>query len=154
MSLYPFPLAQGKNNPETHVWSQSRCDTYPSDCPSVKGLFSPLLRVLGRGCQLSIFFGERESWGRLPWWLSWWRTFLQRERPGYDPWVGKFPWRREWLPMPVFWPGEFHGLYSPWGCKESDTTEQLLHFTSLQGWGGRQMLWVLLALVRCLDFFS
>ena len=27
---------------------------------------------------------------------------------------------------PVFWPGEFHGLYSPWGRKESDTTEQLL----------------------------
>ena len=26
---------------------------------------------------------------------------------------------------PVFWPEEFHGLYSPWGCKESDTTEQL-----------------------------
>ena len=22
-------------------------------------------------------------------------------------------------------PGEFHGLYSPWGCKESDTTERL-----------------------------
>ena len=29
------------------------------------------------------------------------------------------------LPTPVFWPGEFHGLYSPWGCKELDTTEQL-----------------------------
>ena len=27
--------------------------------------------------------------------------------------------------MPVFWPGEFHGLYSPWGRKESDTTERL-----------------------------
>ena len=27
------------------------------------------------------------------------------------------------LPTPVFWPGEFHGLYSPWGRKESDTTE-------------------------------
>ena len=39
--------------------------------------------------------------------------------------VGKIPWRREPLPTPVFWPGEFHGLYSPWGCKESDTTEQL-----------------------------
>ena len=26
---------------------------------------------------------------------------------------------------PVFWPGEFHGVYSPWGCKESDTTERL-----------------------------
>ena len=33
------------------------------------------------------------------------------------------PWRRERLPTPVFWPGEFHGLYSPW--KESDTVEWL-----------------------------
>ena len=40
-------------------------------------------------------------------------------------WVGKIPWRREWLPTPVFWPGEFHGLYSPRGNKEADTTEQL-----------------------------
>ena len=32
-----------------------------------------------------------------------------------DPSVGKIPWRRKWLPTPVFWPGEFHGLYSPWG---------------------------------------
>ena len=36
-------------------------------------------------------------------------------------------WRREWQPTPVFLPGEFHGQrslagYSPWGCKESDTT--------------------------------
>ena len=29
------------------------------------------------------------------------------------------------LPTPVFWPGEFHGLYSPWGRKESDTNERL-----------------------------
>ena len=29
-----------------------------------------------------------------------------------DPWVGKIPWRRERLLTPVFWPGEFHGLYS------------------------------------------
>ena len=29
------------------------------------------------------------------------------------------------LPTLVFWPGEFHRLYSPWGCKESDTTEQV-----------------------------
>ena len=44
---------------------------------------------------------------------------------GFDPWVGKIPWRRERLPPQVFWPGEFHGLYSPWGRKELDTTEQL-----------------------------
>ena len=56
---------------------------------------------------------------------------LQCRRPRFDPWVGKIPWRRERLPTPVFWPGEFHGLYSPWGLKESDTTERLLfHFTS------------------------
>ena len=46
-------------------------------------------------------------------------------KPGFDPWVGKIPWRRERLPTPVFWPGEFHGLYSPWGCKELDMTERL-----------------------------
>jgi len=28
----------------------------------------------------------------------------------------------------VFWPGELHGLYSPWGCKESDMTERLSLF--------------------------
>ena len=32
---------------------------------------------------------------------------------------------RERLPTPGFCPGEFHGLYSPWGRKESDMTEGL-----------------------------
>ena len=35
------------------------------------------------------------------------------------------PWRRERLPTPVFWSGEFQELYSPWGRKESDMTERL-----------------------------
>ena len=35
----------------------------------------------------------------------------------------KITWRREKLLTPVFWPGEFHGLYSPGDHKESDTTE-------------------------------
>ena len=48
-------------------------------------------------------------------------------RPEFDPWVEKIPWRRERLPIPVFWPGEFHGLFSPWGRKGSDTTERLSH---------------------------
>ena len=34
-------------------------------------------------------------------------------------------WRKERLHTPVFWPGEFQGLYSPWGLKELDMTEQL-----------------------------
>ena len=64
---------------------------------------------------------------RLPWWLRWLRIWLQCGRPRFEPWVGKMSWRRERLPTPVFWPGEFHGLHSPWGCKESDTTERLSH---------------------------
>ena len=36
---------------------------------------------------------------------------------GLIPGLGRFPWRREWLPTPVFRPGEFHGLCSPWGSK-------------------------------------
>ena len=31
------------------------------------------------------------------------------KRPGFDPWVGKIPWRRTWQPTPIFLPGE-----SPW----------------------------------------
>ena len=45
--------------------------------------------------------------------------------PSSIPGSGRFPWRRDKLPTPVFWPGEFHGLYSLWDCKESDTTEWL-----------------------------
>ena len=61
----------------------------------------------------------------LPLWINWLRIHLQCGRPGSDPWVGKIPQRRERLPTPVFWPGEFHGLCSSWGHKESDTTEWL-----------------------------
>ena len=39
--------------------------------------------------------------------------------------VGKTPWRRERLPTPAFWPGEFNVLYSPWVHKESDVTGRL-----------------------------
>ena len=58
-----------------------------------------------------------------------------RGRPGFDPWVGKIPWRRQWHPTPVLLPGKSHRWrslvgYSPWGHKESDTTERLhFHFS-------------------------
>ena len=63
---------------------------------------------------------------------------------GFDPWVGKIPCKREWQPIPVFLPGEFHGQrslvgYSPWGRKELDTTERLTHTHTHQKQGDRPL---------------
>ena len=44
---------------------------------------------------------------------------------GLIPGLGRYSGERERLPTPIFWSGEFQGLYSPWGRKESDTTERL-----------------------------
>ena len=49
---------------------------------------------------------------------------------GFDPWVGKIPWRRKLQPTPVFLPREFHGHrslvgYSTCGHKQLDMTEKL-----------------------------
>ena len=56
---------------------------------------------------------------------------------GFNPWVGKIPWRRKWQPTPIFLPGESHGQgnladCSPWGHKELDITEQLNTDTKLK----------------------
>ena len=84
----------------------------------------------------------------LPWWLRWERICLQCGRLGFDPWVGKIPWRRKWLPTPGFLPGESHEQrslegYGPGGCKESGTTERLsTHIRETQVGVGR-VLWSL-----------
>ena len=81
-----------------------------------------------------------QSWEDCLWWTLLLLDFpggsdgksiwLQCWRPGFDPWVGKIPWRRKWQPTPVFLPGKYRGWRnlagrSPWGGKESDTTEWL-----------------------------
>ena len=53
----------------------------------------------------------------------------RHRRRGFNPWVMKIPWRRARQLTLVFLPGKSHGKrnlagYSPWGCKESDMTEQ------------------------------
>ena len=70
----------------------------------------------------------------LPWWLRRYSVCLKCGRPGFSPWVRKISWRSKWQATPVLLPGKFHGGrslvgYSPWGRKESDTTERL-HFKS------------------------
>ena len=59
-----------------------------------------------------------------PQWLSCKEPACQCMRHGYDLWVGKIPWRREWQPTPVFLPGKSHGQrslvgYSPWVHKRA-----------------------------------
>ena len=77
--------------------------------------------------------------------ITLWKKFYlvksrQCGRPGFDPWVGKILWRRKWQLTPVLLPGKPHGRslvgYSPWGCKESDTTEQLYLLSQSYGFSG------------------
>ena len=49
------------------------------------------------------------------------------QRPGFNPWVGNIPWRREQLPTPVFWPGEFHGLSMGLPRVGHDWVTKILH---------------------------
>ena len=58
-------------------------------------------------------------------WLSSIEAICQFRRDGFNPWVGKIPWRRKWQPTPIFLPGKSHGQrslvgYSP-GVAKSQT---------------------------------
>ena len=44
---------------------------------------------------------------------------------GLIPGLERSPGEGKGNPTPVFWPGEFHGLYSSWSRKESDMTKRL-----------------------------
>ena len=89
--------------PDSSVGKESTCNA--RDPSSILGLE----RSTGEG----IGYPLQYSWASFG--LSWSRICLQCRRPGFEPWVGKIPWRRERLPTPVFQPGICHGLYSPWG---------------------------------------
>ena len=70
------------------VWKQKGC--------FILNFFQAFYFVLGYSLPGSS--NGKESW--------------QGRRPRFDPWVRKIPWRREWLPTPVFLPGECHGQRS------------------------------------------
>ena len=68
------------------------------------------------------------------------------QRRGFDPWVGKIPWRRAWQPTPVFLPGKSHGQrslasYSSCGHKESEATEFVL-LLKFQNTANPHYLWI------------
>ena len=71
--------------------------------------------------------GIREMWASL---VAQMVKNLLAVQAGFDSWVRKIPWRREWLPIPEFFLQNFmdrgpDGLHSPWGQKQSDMTERL-----------------------------
>ena len=66
-----------------------------------------LIPASGRSPGEGIGYPLQCSWASLVAWME--KIHLQCGRPGFDTWVAKILWRRERLPTPVSWPGEFHG---------------------------------------------
>ena len=71
---------------------------------------------------------------RLSWWRSGKESTCQYRRLGFNPWVGRVPWKRKWQPTPAFLPGNSHGQRSlvglqPMGSQESQT--QLSDWTTI-----------------------
>ena len=137
------------------VWNLFLCKEYDKDTVSFyheatwPWISSSLLSFLFNSQLCSIRWSAQTrhivhylfNWSN-PWWLIWQKICLQWRRPGFHSWVGKTAWRREWLPLPVFLPGEFHGQrsltgFSPCGCKELDMTEHLTLLTIPQ-WSGKK----------------
>ena len=103
--------------------------------------------VMDREARYAAIHGVSKSWTRLSNWTrttrdpQWnskqWASLaaqLVKNPPAmWETWVRSLGWEdsqekgREWLPIPLLWPGEFHGLNSPWGCNKLDTTEWLSH---------------------------
>ena len=96
-------LTYGRGFPDSSVGKESTCNAGESS------LIPGLERSTGEGTGYSLQY----SWASLVAQLV--KNLPASQRPGFDPWVGKISWRRERLPTPVFWLGEFHELYSPWG---------------------------------------
>ena len=102
--------------PNSSVGKESACNTGDPD----------LIPGLGRSPGKGICYPLQYLWASLVAQMV--KHLSVRRRPGFYPWVGKIPWKRAWQPTPVFSPGESSwteepGGYSPWGCKDLDTTK-------------------------------
>ena len=93
--------------PDSSVGKESACNA--GDLGSIPGL--------GRSAGEGIGYPLQYSWTSLV-------AQLVKNPPAmWETWVRSLGWEdlleKERIPTPVFLPGELHGLYSPWGCKES-----------------------------------
>ena len=85
---------------------------------------------------------------------QWYRICLQYGRSGLAPWVGTIPWRRERLPTPVFWPGEFHGLHTVHGVTKSQTQLSNFYFQFSLSVYSCHLFLISFASVRSIPFLS
>ena len=104
-------MARKAGFPDISVGKESACNA--GDPSSIPGSG----RYTGEG----IGYPLQYSWASLV-------AQLVKNPPAmWETWVRSLGWEdppeKGRLPTPVFWPGEFHGLSSPWGLKELDTTE-------------------------------
>ena len=119
--------------PDSSVGKESTCNA--GDPSLIPGLGRSAGEGIGGPTPLFLGFPVAQLAENLP--------AMQETWVKFNSWVGKIPWRRERLPTSVFWPREFHEVYSPWGHKELDTTERL----SLTSLSQKEK-------VKCLSFFS
>ena len=107
--IHQSPLSMGF--PRQEYWSGSPLPSLgdlPNPGSKTMSLASPALA--GR------FFTTEPPSKQLPRWRHGKESARQcrgRKRPGFNPWVRKIPWSREWQPSPVFLPGKFHGQRTP-----------------------------------------
>ena len=124
-----FLLQSMKVKSESEVDQSCLTLSDPKNCSppgsSIHGIFQARVLEWGANLVIRIFW----DWGFLG--GSAIKNLLQlrsRRRRWFSPWFGKIPWKRKWLPTPIFLPREFHGLksmvsHSPRGRKKSDTFE-------------------------------
>ena len=80
-------------------------------------------------------------------------------RPGFNPWVGKNPWRRHEYPLQYSCLENPHGQrslmgYCPWGRKESDMTEELSTHHIINNFWTLQLIHWAVQLPRHICFFA
>ena len=132
------------NQGKSHVWRVVICNQgHPVRSRLISSINAARTRE-GRNdeCEQLETGTSASRWNRwdLPGWSAGKEPACQcrrLKRCGFDPWVGRIPWRRKWQLTPVFLPGKFHGQkslagYSSWGHKESDTTEHAHTHTHIQ----------------------
>ena len=113
--------AQGEHSPQAASPCISHTGWHPCRRKAISGgvtLGKPPLPKHTLWVDLAHGASDKES----AWQCSW------HKRCGFEPWIWKICWRRQWQPTPVFLPGKSHGQsslagYSPREHEESDTTE-------------------------------